>query len=368
MIKRLSWDIADDYQKEGKMYRYRLMLSLLILGTLVLSACQPITPPMPESGPAPNWLIFNRNNSELPGTSVFSLALDPSGAVWIAASNGLARFDGTDWEVYTPDNSGLPNQRVTALTLDESGSLWVGTDNGLAKFDGTNWEVYTTENSDLPYRSVHELAFDQEGTLWVGTGCFFCSGSGGLASFDGETWTGYDTNNSDIPGDHIIGLAIDDQDVKWIGTTLALGRYDGENWTDFSKTEDSTELPIYDTPGIALDAEGDVWISSGSPSGGVAHFDGESWTRYTMDNSGLPSNYADDITVDRDGNKWIGTRDGLAKFDDENWTVFNSENSDLPLGWIWAVLVDNRDNVWIGISGEGLAVYNEGGVDLDLVD
>jgi ligand-binding sensor domain-containing protein len=227
--------------------------------------------------------------------------------------------------------------------------------------------VYTTENSGLPFDMVHELAFDQVGLLWIGLSCFYCQGSGGLASFDGENWTSYDSFNSGIPDDQVIGLALDEEGHAWVGTSDSLGMFDGENWIDFARTGDSTELRMYDIPGIDFDLDGRVWVSS-ADTGGIAYFDGESWTRFTLRELPVRPMMADDITVDHAGNKWIGTRKGLVKFDGDKWTVFDTENSGLPSSWIWVVLVDDKENVWIGMSEGGLAVYREGGVDLDLVE
>jgi len=53
---------------------------------------------------------------------------------------------------------------------------------------------------------------------------------------------------------------------------------------------------------------------------------------YDKLNSGLPSNWVNAIAIDGQGNKWIGTNGGgLAKFDGVSWTVYNSSNSGLPL-------------------------------------
>ena len=42
-------------------------------------------------------------------------------------------------------------------------------------------------------------------------------------------------------------------------------------------------------------------------SGGLAKFDGTTWTVYNTSNSGLPDNYVSSIAIDGSGNKWIGT-------------------------------------------------------------
>jgi hypothetical protein len=53
----------------------------------------------------------------------------------------------------------------------------------------------------------------------------------------------------------------------------------------------------------------------------------------------------------------------LARFDGENWTVYKEDNSGLLSDNVYALAFDAQDNLWIGCSG-GLAVYREGGVIL----
>jgi len=58
---------------------------------------------------------------------------------------------------------GLPSNTVYAIAQDADGILWVGTRNGLASFDGSRFRGYKE------YGRVNALAVDIEGRLWVGT-------------------------------------------------------------------------------------------------------------------------------------------------------------------------------------------------------
>ena len=83
------------------------------------------------------------------------------------------------------------------------------------------------------------------------------------------------------------------------------------------------------------------------------------WINYTT--SGLPDNGILSIAIDGSGNKWIGTYGGLAKFDGTTWTVYTTSNSGLPDNRVASITIDGSGNKWIGTDG-GLAVYKEGGV------
>jgi ligand-binding sensor domain-containing protein len=52
-----------------------------------------------------------------------------------------------------------------------------------------------------------------------------------------------------------------------------------------------------------------------------------------------------------DWNIWGG---GLAKFDGSSWTVYNSSNSGLPSNSVYAIAIDGEGNKWIGTWGGGL--------------
>ena len=52
------------------------------------------------------------------------------------------------------------------------------------------------------------------------------------------------------------------------------------------------------------------------------------------------------------------------RFDGENWTPFTAEDSGLPSNNILQIMVDAHGNKWIATRDAGLAVYREGGVIL----
>jgi ligand-binding sensor domain-containing protein len=317
---------------------------------------------------APEWVVYNTDNSELPGNEVIELAFDPAEALWIGTrSDGLARFDGETWTVYNMANSQLQSNTIPALAFDAQGELWIGTGDGLGLFDGKNWYVFTTESTDLPYDAIHALAVDAGGELWIGTGNFYGEGGGGLAKFDKkifkwarkESFMMYNTKNSDLPGDQILSLAIDARGRLWVGTaTGKVARFDGNTWTVY--TSDNPGRPWGPVPALVCDAQGTTWI--GTDGGGVARFDGTNWTVYSTRNSGLPNNNVHALALDPQGNIWVGTERGVAKFDGEVWSVFTPDNSGLPDYWIWALTLDIQDNLWIGTMSGGVAVYREGGV------
>jgi ligand-binding sensor domain-containing protein len=116
--------------------------------------------------------LFNRSNSNLPGDTIYALALTPGGDLLIASDQGLARYAGTDLSVY-PD---LEGQAIIALAAAPGGEIWVATAlDELLYFNGAEWVLAPTEQ--LPSPQITTLFFDDEGTLWIGTA------QGGLARY-----------------------------------------------------------------------------------------------------------------------------------------------------------------------------------------
>jgi len=69
-----------------------------------------------------------------------------------------------------------------------------------------------------------------------------------------------------------------------------------------------------DVNAIAIDSQGNIWVGT---MGGVSKFDGTNWTHYTRTNTsnGLVCDSVWAIEIDSQGNKWFGTTGGISKFD-----------------------------------------------------
>ena len=214
-----------------------------------------------------------------------------------------------------------------------------------------NWLLYQQSNA-LPSIDIHAVTFDKQGGVWVGTG-------GGLSKFDGKKWTTYNTVNSGIPTNYVTSVVIDLQGNKWIGTEPyydgstynggGLAKFDGATWTVYNTS--NSGLPSNNVKSIAIDGSGNKWIGTDA---GLVKFDDTTWT--VINN--LPSKNINAITIDKSGNKWIGTESGVAKFDGTNITIYNKLNSGLPDNVVMSIAIDGSGNKWIGTLNGGLAKFN----------
>ena len=88
----------------------------------------------------------------LPSNTVYAIAQDTDGVLWVGTRNGLARFDGVQfrsWKEYG---------RVNALTVDRENRLWVGTTDGLRV------------KEDRIEGNIRALLADSEGYVWATVG------------------------------------------------------------------------------------------------------------------------------------------------------------------------------------------------------
>ena len=166
-----------------------------------------------------------------PSGSLFDMVQDSTGVYWIAADNGLLRFDGTYFRLYTTQNSGLPSNRTRCLSFDKTGSLWIGTWNaGMCKWDGTTWTTYDTKNSPLTSNIINDIVVDTANVIWVANGYNeFMSPSGGQGVFSLNQVN--DVSNGQLPAApaSLQSKVISVNEVKL-------------NWTDASNNETGFQL------------------------------------------------------------------------------------------------------------------------------
>lgn len=178
---------------------------------------------------------------ELPA-SPSQLALDARGRAWIAAKEGVGRWDGAAW-VSTPwaDFAGDDKGWAQDMLVDGRGAVWVTTLDGVYRFDGAWAPVAMPEATVSPMPGLLRTAAD--GTVLMST-------SGGVFARSGDVWQQLDEVSArdtfDAHGGH--------QVRAWRKTAFLLGP-DGE-----------ARLSIPDGPttlsSATVDAAGRAWLAT----------------------------------------------------------------------------------------------------------
>jgi len=226
-----------------------------------------------------------------------SLAIGPDGTVWVAASDrdkycsqNLADCIGTDLMRLEDDGSLTTiddwadvyegDVAYDELAVSPDGDVWLigmvrwsGPEaEALLRFDGSEWEVIPGPEGFLNHPMGRSMAFGADGTLWV---------------------------NTNYPAE-------DDWRVG------GLARFDDPGWTAFTEADGVQDwggesLPATDLLEVAPD--GSLWMNGardGDACGGLAHYDGTTWTSYLGDSC------VHDLAIAPDGSVWVrATRYGM---------------------------------------------------------
>jgi ligand-binding sensor domain-containing protein len=247
-----------------------------------------------------SWHAYTQKNTDddgrapwrgLVSNDVSAIAVDDAGKVWIGTGDlydytgsGLSVFDGHTWMTYHYPS--VASDNITAIALDRTrDKVWITgapyivsgwrAGGGVSIWDNASWQTYEPSSSGLrAYDSdVRAVAVDSAGVGWVGAWDYQDGPvpiepfDAVVNRFDGDNWTAYT-----FPGEgYILSIAVDLEDRVWAGTSregrlkldLSLGGvkiFNGITWT--ALTPDNSGLASNDIRTIAIDANGDAWIST----------------------------------------------------------------------------------------------------------
>jgi ligand-binding sensor domain-containing protein/two-component sensor histidine kinase len=275
--------------------------------------------------------------------SVYTIAQDHEGYLWIGTDAGLFRFDGWSFAAWDAlSDTSVPPSAVTALCVSRDGSLWAGFAEGKGVRHIRNGAVRFENTNEGGPPSATDLIEDREGTIWA-------VGDGALYRLRNHTWEHVVLPWNPGPVDALITTGVLQLYVSrngdlWVGTRWGVFRRDSATdrfqimsdrhiW-GISEDEDGVvwtsdavsgfrRLASPDPPKHALqgtgyrllhDRQGDLWVATfgkglwrarraASPEAFVVE---EAGLR-----TGLSSNSIHALIEDRDGNIWVGTTAGL---------------------------------------------------------
>lgn len=278
----------------------------------------------------------------------------------------------TKWKQFTVE-SGLPDDHIFAVKSDGD-RLWVGTENGLALIDKRTWKVARVwkEEDGLPWRVITAIDVDHKtGDVWLG---LF---GGGLARFSGGRFDHFHQLNSGLVNNVVYGVAVENDNV-WAATTAGASRYntvtgewtifteknapmeeiwnygvhyrDGKvhlavwgsgvleydvktgRWKEYLDPDGEMEIDLYRDDGIvhvivtgAAYVENTLWASSYF---GASRYDGRHWRGYYNQDSGLPSDFINNLRARSANEAWFATDKGVGVITDyktNTWVAYTMD-------------------------------------------
>jgi signal transduction histidine kinase/ligand-binding sensor domain-containing protein len=354
--------------------------------------------------PLPLWL---------PASSVWSLAHERSGTVWIETADGryvrlpsdpsraierprdslnvsYTDRSGVVWAIHVSrhlarsleflSSGQLNSVPFVQLYEDDENNLWLGTDGqGLHQIRKQFIQVYSKEQG-LVDRNVYPIYQDSSGAIWAGVW------NTGLSRFKDGKLTNY-TMADGLPNALVSALGENREGRMLIATHGGLVRFEngklvrdtgpslpedaviqvvhlsksGTMWFGTSKglvsytngacnvLTKKDGLATDDVRVILEDSDRTLWVAG---YGGLTRIRNGVFQRWT-EHEGLPSDNLRSLFEDSDHVLWIGTYDnGLARFENGNFTRYGTRDGLFDQG-VFQILEDQHGNFWIS-SNRGI--------------
>ena len=295
---------------------------------------------------------FNITKDSIPNQAVNlnNISINPfdNNNVFISSFHGgLIEMDNFNFtELYDNNNSGLETLltsdseyesiRISDIEFDENGDLWVlnsRVDNPLKSFslDNNSWNSYDfTEIINDGFQDelgFNDIEIDDYGNKWI------ASLRSGLIGFNNNSGNirlrkVFSQDQSDMPSSYVKSIAADNNNHLWIGTVQGLRvLYNTSNFFDASVVttqkivilEDGIPRELLEQQyitDIEVDGANNKWV--GTIGSGVFYFSPngqQTIYHFTKENSPLPSNNINDISVNSvNGKVYFATDRGLVSF------------------------------------------------------
>jgi ligand-binding sensor domain-containing protein len=289
-----------------------LSLTVLLLAAHVLAA----TPEMPRY----RWENFTTANG-LPDNHVYCVLVD-GGRIWAGTENGLAKYEDGKWTVLRTSD-GLAHRAVLNLALDKrSGDLWVATMGGLSRVSAGRIDTFTQLNSGVSNDVVYGVAV-QGDYVWVAT----AAGASRLDTRTGQ-WSLYNERNTPMYEIWTYAVTAAPDKVYYAVWGAGVLEYDvkTERWKDYNDPDGETELVLFKDQGLIHEITTSVsyvdkilWVATYF---GDSRYDGRNWHNFLTKDSGLPSNFTNQVKAIDANRAWFCTDKGLAYYDGTNWSVY----------------------------------------------
>ena len=288
-------------------------------------------PPRPD-------LEWRFEQAGLPAGAVYSLHLDPEGALWAGCGNSLYRIHAGQ-ATHVGSDYGVPEDRWDAILTDPQGNLWLrSAQRLLVRRQGAR--DFQSLDAGLPESTqTGALNLDSGGKLFVPTDL-------GLAFRSGERWERIDSSKG-LAADSVCCLLEDREGSLWIGMNgTGVARWLGyRQWESWTTTEGLSNRNTWD---IYRDRAGTLWVGTDYGLNSLAP--GETtWQQWTRE-QGLGGNKVRVLEGARDGTIWVGSDPGGVSQVDPRTRTVRSHGSEAGLtnDRVLSIVLDSENRLWVG--------------------
>jgi hypothetical protein len=262
----------------------------------------------------------------------------PSGEVCGAAGPGrcgapICTEAGFCWESPLPQGNTLE----TAIAFGSADAWVAGGAGTVLHWNGARWSATPTGTR----ANLRALWGASSADLWA-------AGSGTLLRWNGSAWASWPA--PDAPGvvENFYGLDGSSADDVWLAGD-AVFRWNGASW---AQVPGATGVD-----GLSVAAPGDVWATRWN--GDVVRWQGSGWTTVHSGPALLTSIWAASATDVWVGcASWLDGSGGLLHFDGDSWTKLTSLDGTSLEGTSPVVSGSGPDDVWV-VTGGGLVFHRD---------
>jgi ligand-binding sensor domain-containing protein len=248
----------------------------------------------------------------LANNDAYAIAVSDEGEVWVGTDFGVSVFDGSSYVTYTTAD-GLGDDAVKNIKQAPNGDVWVCTINGATRISNGTFTAFGSP--DIPFGGTLHVAFADNGDV------LFSGGLAGVVVYDGSTFTTIGTADGLVSG-RVRSIAVDGGQQKWVGTAEGISVLDAANdhLTDhlniFILPPPDELNPITD---VAVDPAGRIWagvyVDYLVTVGGVSYYTDGAWDQIEPAD-GLAGPNVRRLAVDAEGDVWVTTSTGLSEVSD----------------------------------------------------
>ena len=307
-----------------------------------------------------SWFNIGKDSIPEQGVNLNNISINPfnNDNVFISSfEGGLLEIENLNIvDFYDNNNSGLESLsindplyesvRISDIEFDQNGVLWIlnsRIDSPLKSYnlENNSWNSYDfTEIINDGFQDelgFNDIELDDYGNKWI------AGLRSGLIGFNNESGTNqlrkvFSQDQSNMPSSYVKSIAVDNNNHLWIGTIQGLRvLYNTSNFFDTSVVttqqivilEDGIPRELLEQQYISdieVDGANNKWV--GTIGSGVFYFSPngqQTIHHFTKENSPLPSNNINDISVNySNGKVYFATEQGLVSYN--TGSTSSSEN------------------------------------------
>jgi len=285
--------------------------------------------------------------------AVFDIKQSPEGYLWLTTSNGVLRFDGVRFQSVAEATLGAArSSEIDSVFLSSSGGLWLTTEGAGLLF----WkEGRLTEFRDrrcTPTRKMGKLVEDRDGSLWV-------QGAGGLFHLRGSVCEAVGPKQG-YAGGFAAGLFEDSDGTLWVKTRKGPLLFLPSGQSKFQESEYGNG-PSTSYAFLHQAPDGTIWLSDDQGLRRVtSKLDARAYSPPRGQVHKRNPQFGD-FTFAPDGSLWAVNDKGVQRFDHvEQWstplTVETAASESFTPGTglssdaAWKVLIDREGSAWVGTN------------------